>query len=144
MTRLQGFYSMGCFLILAAFHFPVGPDKAAFCTAAALIGQRRHFCTQWNLSDVTWHRSHFIPSARTASSPRLPLSLAAHLLTAICLFSAQACCWTMAPMLAAGAAVCLGIKLQLFTLFFFWAFRDKICRNASKRWTLNEHAARMT
>lgn len=66
-----------------------------------------------------------LPSSALAcivSSLRLNLcvpSLTAELFAAICLFSAQACRWTMAPMLATVTLACLGIKTAIVHIFFY-------------------------
>lgn len=117
-------------------------------TAPAVICQRRHFCTGWKWPDVTRHRSHSIPCARAASSPKSepprPLS-----------DGSPTCCYL--PVFGSGTQLnngshdgswssgMSGDKTAIVhTFFFFLALRDKICWNASKRWTLNEHAARVT
>lgn len=66
-----------------------------------------------------------LPSSAPAcivSSLRLNLrvpSLTAELFAAICLFSAQACRRTMAPMLATLTLACLGIKTAIVPVFFY-------------------------
>lgn len=74
-----------------------------------------------------------LPSSALAcivSSLRLNLrvpSPTAQLFAAICLFSAQACRRTMAPMLATLTLACLGIKTAIVHIFFYVQLR-----NASK------------
>lgn len=130
-------------LILSAFHFLVRPYKGAFCCGSDLptLTFLRSVKLVWrHLTQISLHplRSHCV-LAETEPP---------------CLVSDGSPTYCYLPVFYSGMPLNNGSHVGSWSsgmcqdktaiVHTFLAFIDKICWNASKRWTLNGHAARMT
>lgn len=113
-SRLSRWMSKMCFFLqsnsfIKCLQFPVKCDEGAHVFLISRLTSLHAGLPSSTLACI-------VSSLRV--NLRVP-SLTAELFAAICLFSAQACRWTMAPMLATVTLACLRIKTAIVHIFFY-------------------------